>query len=321
VIQHASDKRRLVGSSERNGLVYTCRGGFIDTAHLRDYADWTVYLTAQIARRLYDGGTFELPDEGGKRRIIVVPVNRLEVNQRELQFNVVQLAQWVAFQMSIWHEIATWYGWSSTGVFSERASAFSPEDLYSNILGTKIAGGIIHTNSARTDQLFNQNMGEWMKTVFERLHAIPAEAGKGAARYVDQIWWDSTQRVPATALVLRRNFGIGAKIVPWTIEQAYWSERLDEKQGKYCDGTPVPLVLGNPDTFQSVKFRDVKFRDVVTFEIEVDSGIENFPLPRADSRLITQEDFPQIIEAIKIENLEEFGAKAGQPQRDAVEQQ
>lgn len=34
---------------EHNGLVYTCRGGFIDTAHVRDYADWAIYLVALTA--------------------------------------------------------------------------------------------------------------------------------------------------------------------------------------------------------------------------------------------------------------------------------
>jgi hypothetical protein len=314
MIARGSDKSRFLGSSERNGLVYTCRGGFIDTAHLRDYADWTIYFAAQIARRIYDGGTFELPREGGSRRVIVRPVARELLDQRELKLNVVPIAQWIAFQMSIWHEIVTWYGWSNLKLFSERASAFSPEDLYSNLLGTKIAGGIILTRAARTDQLFNENMGEWMEAVFERLEAVPAEAGKGAARYVDQVWWDSTRRVPETALVLRRNFGIGREIVPWTIEQAYWSELVDEKHRDFCGGTPVPLMLRNPDGFHGAKFRDI-----VTFEIDVDPKLEDFPIPRPNSRRITQDDFPEIIEAIKVENREEFGAEAGQLQRGAVE--
>ena len=52
---------------EHNGLVYTCRGGFIDTAHVRDYADWAIFLVAQIARLAETGGVVELPDEGGRR--------------------------------------------------------------------------------------------------------------------------------------------------------------------------------------------------------------------------------------------------------------
>ena len=89
-------------------------------------------------------------------------------------------------------------------------------------------------------------------------------------------------------------------------------ELVDEKQRNYCEGTPVPLVLGNPDGFH-----DLKFRDVVSFEIDVDPGIKVFPTPRPDSRRISQGDFPEIIEAIKSENREKFGAGAGQPQRDA----
>ncbi len=95
--------------------------------------------------------------------------------------------------------------------------------------------------------------------------------------------------------MLRRNFGIGLEIVPWTVEQAYWSELVYEKHRNHCGETPVPLVLGNPDGFH-----DLKFRDVVTFEIDVDPGIKVFPTRRPNSRRISQEDFPEIIEAIEI---------------------
>jgi len=52
------------------------------------------------------------------------------------------LAEWLSVQASIWHEITTWYGWSSTR-FSKRPSGFSPEDLYSNLVGVKITGAIV----------------------------------------------------------------------------------------------------------------------------------------------------------------------------------
>ena len=91
-----------------------------------------------------------------------------------------------------------------------------------------------------------------------------------------------------------------------------WSELAEEKQREHCGETPDPLVLGNPDGLHGVKFRDI-----VTFEIDVDPGIKGFPTTRPDSRRISQDDFPEIIEAIKIENREEFGAGAGQPKRDA----
>jgi hypothetical protein len=43
----------------------------------------------------------------------------------------------------VWREIATWYGWSALTLFPEEASAFSPEDLYSNLPDIKLAGSFV----------------------------------------------------------------------------------------------------------------------------------------------------------------------------------
>src|SRR5205823_12521236 len=61
-------------AKENNALIYPCRGGFIDTAHVRDYADWTLFWTAAIARASETGTTVELPSEGGKRRVHIGPL-------------------------------------------------------------------------------------------------------------------------------------------------------------------------------------------------------------------------------------------------------
>ncbi|OWA85706.1 hypothetical protein BV377_29140, partial [Klebsiella pneumoniae] len=50
-----------------------------------------------------------------------------------LQFTGRQLAGHLAFEIALWHEIAQWYGFQSVPGFSEEISAFSPEDLYSNL--------------------------------------------------------------------------------------------------------------------------------------------------------------------------------------------
>ena len=42
-------------SGERNGLVYTCGGGFIDIGHLREAADRTAYLSGLAFRKLSAG--------------------------------------------------------------------------------------------------------------------------------------------------------------------------------------------------------------------------------------------------------------------------
>ena len=39
-------------SLKSDGMAYTCRGGFVDTAHVRDYADWTFFFWTQLERTL-----------------------------------------------------------------------------------------------------------------------------------------------------------------------------------------------------------------------------------------------------------------------------
>jgi hypothetical protein len=122
-------------SDERNGLVFTCRGGFIDTAHVRDYADWTIYFASKLFEQLPYGTTIELPNEAGKRRVVLERIDPEFLRGHDPVSLTMAIAQWLAFQLSIWHEIATWYGWAAIPGYPEKLSAFSPEDLYSNVLG------------------------------------------------------------------------------------------------------------------------------------------------------------------------------------------
>jgi hypothetical protein len=52
----------------------------------------------------------------------------------------------------------------------------------------------------------------------------------------------------------------------------------------------------------------------LTLEIEVGEPMaEDFPFPNPESRIVTQEDFPEIIAAIRKENAAEFGEGADRP--------
>ena len=207
---------------ENNGLIYTCRGGFIDTAHVRDYADWTLFWAATIARASVTGATVDLPAEGGARRVIIRPLPAELIDRYGLRRTVISMAQWLAFQLSIWHEIATAYGWATIDLYPEYVSAFSPEDLYSNLLGIKIAGGLLmQSDSAATDSLYDQNMDRWLQATLRYLQPVSAAAGKAAMYLVDGVWWDSKARLPDPRLVLRRNFDVGPEITPWLISRAY----------------------------------------------------------------------------------------------------
>jgi len=135
------------------------------------------------------------------------------------------LAEWLSVQASIWHEITTWYGWSSTR-FSKRPSGFSPEDLYSNLVGVKITGAIVRRHAAPSELAYNRAVPAVLKDALGKLGALPQDATRRAFEYVDGIWWDSTKRIPDNQLVRRRYFNIGPTLYPWTLSDAQPSATL-----------------------------------------------------------------------------------------------
>jgi hypothetical protein len=289
---------------EGNGLLYTCRGGFIDTAHVRDYVDWTAYLASALARNLSTGTTIEFPDEGGRRRIVSQPIDQDAIDRHGLARIAAPMAQWIGFQLSIWHEIATWFGWSWTKTFPETASSFSPEDLYSNALGVKLFGALVPRSSARTEHLFNSTVDSWLAAVLEHLDPVSKSVGIEAMRSVDQHWWDSSRRLPDKELTLRRNFDIDDQITPWLVTAGLAPESLRE----ICGDDPRPVTISIPDGIMGLKFSDW-----VSLQIEVDDSLAAQAPFTEIGRSVTQADFPRIIEAIREQNREEFGPDADRP--------
>lgn len=304
--------QEVIHASERNGLVYTCRGGFIDIAHVRDYADWTLYLATQIGRKLETGGVIELPDpEGGQRRFLLQPVDpkliRI-VGRRKL---TASLAVWAGFQLSLWHEIATWYGWSNFGLFSERASAFSPDDLYSNLLGAKIVGPIISARNDLSEALFNRAIDGWLEQTLHFLGAVPQDTGEAAMASVDGYWWDSAARLPDPNLVLRRSLQLGARIEPWLVPARSKGPELNRTLLKECDGNLEPHILLNPS-----RIPDLAFESVLKLEIDLDDSLERKPALRKYEGRVDQSQFPALLEQIRGEARAEFGDLAVSPATD-----
>lgn len=296
---------------ESNGLVYTCRGGFLDTAHVRDYADWTVYLAAQIARAADSGTTLTLESEGATRRIHIEPLPPQLVSRTELRNAVIALSQYIAFQLSVWHEISTWLGWSATAAFSEEASAFSPEDLYSNLVGIKIAGRVIGDGHAATEREFNEHVSATLVKAVELLGGVSKDVGRRAAGYVDGIWWQSEKRLPSADLVLKRNMDIGEVIAPWRVSLSHWTQGVEDAINQYCGGDDRPILLSNPRTYKGIALN--RFA-TLEFELE-EATAKRLPIAIPEGSVLTQEDFPRLIEAIREKNDERYGAGASTPVR------
>lgn len=294
-----SDDGEVFGD-EANGLVYTCHGGFVDTAHLRDYADWTMFVGPALARQLEEGATIVLPPEGGARSIVLRPVPAELVATYGRRRLALSMAEWVVYQMSIWHEMATWYGWSALPLFPERISAFSPEDLYSNALGIRLAAGVIAVRAAVNDTSYNRTIDRWTRTALRDLGALDRSGGVAAADRVDGLWWDSSRAVPDERLLLRRNFDISPVVRPWTVEQS--------RRGDFgpcgADPEPVPLVI--PDALG-----EVGFADFVSLRLRPEPGLAT-RMPTGSAE-ISQADFPAIVASIREAARLEFGARADSP--------
>src|SRR5262249_6842737 len=203
------------------------------------------------------GATIEIPTEGGQRRVQIKPVPSQLIEQYGLRRLSIKMGQWIAFQLSIWHEMVTWFGWSSIEAYPEYVSAFSPEDLYSNLFGVKIAGGLLsNAGSAETDSLYDQSMDQWLPIGLAYLHPVSGKAGNAATHLVDGVWWNSQARLPDPHLVLRRNFDISEFLRPWLISDAYTSPEMRAWIDRECGGQQTPLVLQRPRPPSGFKFLD-----------------------------------------------------------------
>ncbi|MDX6018790.1 DUF4056 domain-containing protein [Scandinavium sp. V105_16] len=204
----------LVGlSDEKSGLIYTHRGGFIDIAHVRDTADNTFYLFSKIYPKLGQRWRFFYSEELGVRRI--------QLNAFTPPASMPQrytLAAWlagkIAFELAEWHEVAQWYGFQSVPGFSEEISAFSPEDLYSNLLGARLAINVILQGDAGSVDAYNKAMDKQIHQALVGLGVVTREETEQKFREVDGDWWNSKRRVPDKFLVLKRNYNLSDNRLP-----------------------------------------------------------------------------------------------------------
>lgn len=193
--------------SEKSGLIYSHKGGFLDIAHIRDTADYTYYLFSHIYPNLGKEWTLVLSDELAQRKI---HFNAFTPPEDEIQRYTLSayLAARLGYRLAVWHEIAQWYGLRSVPGFSEEISAFSPEDLYSNLIGARLSLTLILNGHATSLEHYNQSMQGIIPSALNQLEAQPHAVTQKWFTLIDGQWWDSHQRVPDKFLVLMRDYEI-----------------------------------------------------------------------------------------------------------------
>lgn len=206
---------------EKLGLVYTCKGGFIDMGHLREAADRAYYAANHIYEGLIlseKGCSFQIIEPASYHLKIGYPKNWNQLPSQEKETIAreisTQYGQYLGHLSLIWHEILTWYNYSSKGLFSENISSFSPEDTYSDVLGTWLGARAMSS----TPELYEEKMTQLIKETLEELDAQPAKTAKKAANQVKGEWYEGAGYF--LVRMKKRNFDVGFDdgfVTPWLL--------------------------------------------------------------------------------------------------------
>jgi hypothetical protein len=274
------------GKTEQNGIIYTRRGGFLDMGHLRDCADWTAYLYNLIKASQTDPSfrSIELRNEGGAKTLV------LDVPKDFSDEQIIQIAGKISFDLSMWHEISTWFGASYVPLVPERFSSFSPEDLYSNLMGVHL--GMLALSS-KLD--YDMAMTDELNNMLDKLESVNTENETyDAMLKVNEVWYTNEKRYPNKNVVLKRYIGLEPEFHPWLVP-GYESQL-------------PPYILQKPDNALS-KYYMLSLK--LNFRFPVDSII-----PEKEDRLITQNDFDFFVDYIQDEIIQEELNQKSQTSRE-----
>ena len=205
-------KHHYLGAPEEgNGIIYTQKGGFIDIGHLRDIADWTAFLYTKIMDRSENGLLeLKLGKEGGLKTL------KLNIPPNFSKNDAATLAGRIAYDLSVWHEIATWFGASTVPLLPERYSSFSIEDAYSNLLGAQL--GI---EAIKSDLPYEEAMTRLLAQKLQDLNAVSSEHETyEAMEMVRDIWWTRDKKLPSRKVLLYRQLKVYPAVSPMLISNA-----------------------------------------------------------------------------------------------------
>ncbi|MHC5060873.1 MAG: DUF4056 domain-containing protein [Planctomycetota bacterium] len=207
---HLGNHNFAMGIGEKNGMVYTCKAGFIDIGHVREAADRTRYLVGLTYQNLMRGKTeFSFTVIEPSRYLVKLEYPQswadLATEQKAdiAKETSITLGQYFAHTSMIWHEILTWYGFSSLGIFPENISSFSCEDSYSDVLGTDLAVRALRENELPFDDAITE-------LIYEQLEALdvqPAGVARRTAKQIQGKWF--TGGLYFMVKIKKRNFDVG----------------------------------------------------------------------------------------------------------------
>jgi hypothetical protein len=267
VLDQLGQHHYMGSAKEGKGIIYTRKGGFIDLAHLRDQADKTAYFYSLLLHCRANGIDSVATGIEGANEVIFL---------RDLQTlndaDILQMAARISYDLSVWHEIATWYGVSWVPFVSERFSSFSVEDVYSNLVGV-----VLGISAVESDLPFEEAMTVMMKEMLIELGAVESSQETLAAYdLVHSLWWTNAVRLPGNKITLHRHF----QAYPWVFPLLVPNFECDDYE---------PYVLNVPDATTEGYLLSNHYQ----IRFSVDKQFTSI-----SSNYVTQLDFNEVIEAI-----------------------
>ncbi len=287
------------GFSEKGGIIYTCEGGHIDIDHLRGSADATKYLFGKTQETLIRRGkefSYHLPMENSIHKIKFSYPNNWEEIQEDKKKEIIkevslELSPYLAYNTTTWHEIITWFGTHFAGFEPEFNSAFSWEDMYSNLLGTKIATKVLKDENKD----YSSSMTIEIDRELRSLGAKSSSIAKNASAKMSGKWFKGILLVD----ILKKNMDIG--------EDGYVTPTLVPEISECPDAKPKPCPVPNLENITKLGFNVEYDIDPRVWESSKILKIVYKNGERNGNKIIPEKHFPKIMSFIREEAINKYG--------------
>lgn len=175
------------------GVLYTCRAGFLDLAHIREAIDWARYMQLRVEGPLMAGKSpIRIPGREQTTWTLNVsyPTWWKTIPVEERAAIAGEASRVIGLRMSYvvmtWHEIITWHGYKSTVVIPEDRSAFTYDDASSHVVGLYIAD-IAMSEAAALG--WDRAVTRALPVVLTAMGVVPRERASEAVERVKGVWW------------------------------------------------------------------------------------------------------------------------------------
>lgn len=304
--RYASTPRWFQADDEtERGILYTTRAGFLDLAHIRITIDRARYCVREV-RQALDRRQSEIVLEGADNTQFIVSLNYPddwtdlpEARREELvQEASMRVGQQVAYQMVVWHEVITWFGYRTVFFISESRSSFSYEDTMSHVVGLRVCDAALRSGNRDFDDAVTAALSKELRSLGAR---TPAQTD-AAARAVEGVWWSGGEP-------LKRHLDIGivdGVVYPWLVPGLPFAE----------DTVPEPFALPS--------LKDVRGRDLTgLYQVKLDPKFRQADkirqhLPGRPTLLEADRDFPILMTVLRTQMQAQHGLAVAEPWNDAA---